>query len=309
MSIHNMSHKTSLISYINPWTTISGNTINFQIMKKIKRIGNELTQYGITPSKLLGLLLYHDTPKVLANSIPKSGTNLLLRTLYLFPQMRRKIHKTLNSNFPTSDKIIKGLKNGQFCSAHLKYSKNIQNALESNNVRHIIIIRDPRDIAVSNCMYITYKDTSHRLSHYFLNNLGDDNERIMASIEGIPANKLNDGIESLSLATHYSGYMAWKEDPKCLFVKFEDIIGEKGGGSKNTQRLCVKKIASHIGLEVTDRDIENVAKRVFNPSSRTFVKGQIGTWKQTLNKDHIAKLKETIGDTIVQLGYEKNENW
>lgn len=275
----------------------------------IKRIHNECIQYGITPTKMVNRLFNKKAPKVLANSIPKSGTNLLLRALYLLPKMHRKFHRTLNHNTSSPCEIISNLKNGQICSAHLKYSDEIRDVLCKSDVKNIIIVRDPRDIAVSTAMYITYKDTNHRLSDYFINTLKNDHQRIMASIEGIPATNLDDGIESLSLISHYAGYMDWSKCRDCLFIKFEDLIGERGGGSAKAQSLCVQKIIDHIGINITDVQLHKVCKNIFNPTSRTFVKGQIGTWKKTLQTDHISKIKESMGSYLIQLDYETDTNW
>lgn len=277
--------------------------------KSLKKISMELMQYGHTFSDIKFRVFANHSPKVLANSIPKSGTNLLLRALYLFPSMHRKLHKTLNNRSGDVCKVINSIRNGEICSAHLKYEDNIDSALHDNDVKNIIIVRDPRDIAVSNCMYVTYKDTSHRLSDYFINELNDDDQRIMASIKGVSASKLKDGVESLSLAEHFEGYMKWQKDKNCLVIKFEDLVGANGGGTYEQQLLCVRKIVKHIELDASEKQLERVAKEIFNPVSRTFVKGQIGTWKKTMNAEHLDLVKSTMGNTLVELGYEEDFNW
>ena len=268
-----------------------------------------MLQYGFTLSDIKYRLSTNNSPKVLANSIPKSGTNLLLRALYLFPSMHRKLHKTLDNRSDNIIRVLSGLKNGEICSAHLKYSDNIFNVLDENNIKHIIIARDPRDIAVSNAMYITYKDVNHRLSNYFIHELENDDQRIMSSIKGIPADKLKDGIESLSLKSHYDGYMRWRENKGCLIVRFEDLVGENGGGSEKAQLKCMKSIINHIGLDVSDNEIFKVSKKVFNPASRTFVKGQIGSWKKKMSEEHKDEIKISMGRYLTELGYEKNDDW
>ena len=279
------------------------------VSKYYKRLKLELCQYGYTPSDFKFRLFSNQSPKVLANSIPKSGTNLLLRALYLFPSLHRKFYKTLDNRSTVINKVIGSIKKGEICSAHLKYTDEIFEALNNNNVRNIIIVRDPRDIAVSNAMYITYKDTRHRLSDYFINNLKSDNQRIMASIEGVPASELNDGVESLSLESHYNSYMRWNDNKDCLVIKFEELIGPNGGGTEQDQINCIHSIVNHIGLNTNDAEIRAVAKQVFNPTSRTFVKGQIGSWKAVMSDKHKEKIKSSVGHHLIELGYEEDDGW
>lgn len=89
-------------------------------------------------------------------------------------------------------------------------------------------MRDPRDIAISNYVYITYIDSSHRLHKYF-KTLNSDSERLMASIQGVEGKDLLDNISSLSLADHVNGYLPWIDKPDCLVVRFEDLVGVRRG--------------------------------------------------------------------------------
>jgi hypothetical protein len=279
------------------------------MQRLIDRARLELTQYGYTPNGILERYTFRETPKILANSIPKSGTNVLLRTLYLIPGLRRKLKKTLVESSRDTSKVICSLREGEICSGHLKYTEELSTLIENKGIKHIIIIRDPRDIVVSNVMYITYKDKNHRLSNYFIHKLKTDDERITASILGISGEQIGDGVDSLGMLEHFKGYLAWLQDKNCLLVKFEDLIGSKGGGSDILQGKVLDEIIDYLGIEVSTERKKYIMSSIFNPGSRTFVKGQIGEWKNTLTQSQVGLLKEQLGAFILDLGYEKSNNW
>lgn len=86
-------------------------------------------QYGFTKKFLLAKLYGIDAPRVVLNSIPKAGTNLLIRTLYLLYPMHRMLTKTVSTGdtYKVNSKINK-IKKGQFMVAHIKYSKKLKSA-------------------------------------------------------------------------------------------------------------------------------------------------------------------------------------
>lgn len=266
-------------------------------------------QFGYTPKVIRAKMMNFDAPRVVANSIPKAGTNLLIRALYLLSPMHRVLMRTVSTgDINTINNKVKKLKKGQFLAAHLKHSLELEQCIRENKVKNILMVRDPRDIAVSNYMYITYKDLTHRLHNYF-NSLKSDSDRLVASIQGIESELLSGNPPSLSLAEHFYGYLPWINCSDCLIVRFEDLVGNRGGGNDEVQLKTLTKIVQHIGLSTPEIDIKALALEIFNPGSRTFVKGQIGTWKDVLEDKHMEIIKNEMNDTLIKLGYERDSHW
>lgn len=69
-----------------------------------------------------------------------------------------------------------------------------------------------------------------------------------------------------------------KNNPHALVVRFENLVGPKGSGSEILQKNEVKRIANYLELTVSDEEIEEVCQKLFG-GTKTFKKGQIGTWK------------------------------
>lgn len=197
---------------------------------------------------------------------------------------------------------------GDVAAAHLNWSVGLAAELASRNIAHILIVRDPRDVAVSGFNYITYKDHRHRL-HHFLRNLKDDSARLLAIIEGIDGDKLADGRASLGLAEHYRGFLEWRRDRRCLLIKFEDLVGLRGGGCVKRQRQTIQDIGAHLSLPLDCATVDRICNQAFHQGGRTFHQGQIGAWKKHFRNEHKKSFKQSFDAILEELGYEGGNDW
>lgn len=243
-------------------------------------------------------------PKIFANSIPKSGTNLLEKVFYHMPVIRYSGCRTLRKHTHSKEKIlskISFLKNGTYQMGHIDFDAEIVKHLHNNNFRTILMIRDPRQIIISHYKYVSYIDTNHPTHGYF-KNLKNDNDRLLAVINGV------DGIVE-SIDDVLSSYAGWVKDKKILVVKFEDLIGEHGGGSKLKQNETIENICKHIDLYLTNNEIKKIANKIYDKNSPTFRAAKIDTWKEDFSMEQKAILKNCIGNWLIKYGYEENLNW
>ncbi len=175
--------------------------------------------------------------------------------------------------------------------------------LETYAVKHLFVIRDPRDIAVSNFYYITYKDRGHRLHEYFSRSLTSDSDRLMASIAGISASKLPDGRESRGIAAHLRSYTGWLSDPRCLVVRFEDLVGYRGGGSDALRDDTIARVFNFLGLGMSPTELEAISRALYSSNSRTFFRGQIGGWREHFSREHEEVFEREAGGLLALMGY------
>ena len=245
-----------------------------------------------------------DGPKILANSIPKSGTHLLRHILSMMPGIVDRWTYHYSEDICDYKKQLSHGQNGQIISAHLYWSKALSDFLDH---KEILMIRDLRDVCVSSAHYCA-KDKRHRLYNYF-NSLGNWSEQLSAAIKGIDASKLADRVRSKSIAEHVEGYVPWVHDRRCLVIKFEDLVGAKGGGGAENQINAIRGIASHIGLDLSDDKVNEIAVNSFTNKTKTFRKGQIGGWRDEFSDENIELFKQVAGKQLIDLGYEINNNW
>jgi sulfotransferase 6B1 len=305
--------------------------------------------------------------KVVANSIPKSGTHLLDRLLTLLgfdlmdlggirPQLaqagknltstRRRLrtlvglrghedvmgigsHMVDGGRFPPARRLLRTrgpekamigvdfpreigrlwlerrlsrVDEGYFVTAHCVYSPELASLFAGGRMRVVCILRDPRDVAVSQMHYIKQKKR-HPIHHAFMA-LPSDNERLLVSIRG----GLLGMRELLSLDERYRQFLGWQDDENAMMVKFEDLVGPRGGGSAGAQRLTVERVARHLGVELDQATMGVVEEDLFG-LGRTFRKGQIGGWREEFSEEHAQSAREIAGPLLVELGYEADPEW
>ena len=256
---------------------------------------------SLTPSRLKGRFT---GPRVLVNSLPKAGTNLLDRVLYNMPQMRYSGRRTLRRPVFTDDQmlsVVRKTTRGEYNLAHIQNNKEIIKAVDEKGIKSLVMIRDPRQVIVSHYKYVTNIDTAHP-SHSYFKGLPSDEERkdaVITGVEGI--------VEPFDFVL--KEFDAWCEHKNTLVVRFEDLIGENGGGTREKQLNTVKDIANHLEVNLSQSEIDKIANKVFTTKSPTFRSGKTGGWKKEFSESQKNVLKERIGDWLIKYGYEKNNNW
>jgi hypothetical protein len=259
-------------------------------------------------------------PRVFANSFPKGGTHLLSALLGELPRMMFSgVHcaagdftagapraDAANVDWDALRRTLRRVRNGQFMTAHFPYVEGLERELDDLGYRSLLILRDPRDVVVSAQHYVTTLD-SHDLHRRFTEQFRTDNERIRATIEGFPADELGRGQDSIG--ERLGRYLPWLSMPEVLVVRFEDLIGQAGGGTRERQDELVEAIARHVGRPLSPGRVRAVAGRVWSDNSTTFRQGRAGGWRDELTPDHIALFKAVAGDQLIALGYEADLDW
>jgi hypothetical protein len=270
--------------------------------------------------------------KIVANSIPKSGTHLLDRLLVLlgFRLVEGGIRPHLVSG-PLSPvrRLLRGrgeqvtvgvvspqqisrrwlarrlsrVPEGCFVNAHCIYTPELAELFREEGMKTVCILRDPRDVAVSQMHYL--KQLKNHFAHEAFMALPSDHERLLVSIRG---GKLG-GRKLQSLSQRYRQFLGWERDEGAVVVvKFEDLVGPAGGGSAEDQRRAVERVAAHVGISADEQTMRLVEKDLFGVG-RTFRKGQIGGWRQEFSPEHERAAKEEMSSLLVELGYEASPNW
>lgn len=256
----------------------------------------EIILHGLGKSQLEGR---KKGPKVVLNSLPKSGTHLLESLFFQLPYMRHCGKKTLK--IQTQDpiepkiKVLNKLKNGHFLLAHMQYHDMVLDRLLYNDLKLIQLVRDPRDVLLSHLNYIENMDKTQK-SHEYIKRFTTREDKIKAMIEGKP-HVLEPYPEVLDK------FGDWLSKDQVLCIKFEDLIGPKGGGSQNRQLEAVESICDFISINVNKDKLSTISEKVYSPKSSTFNKGKIGNWKHTLNRNEKDWLNKAIQKQLLDYGY------
>jgi hypothetical protein len=164
---------------------------------------------------------------------------------------------------------------------------------------YFVLLRDLRDVAVSTVFFC---------DHLIREQMGDQ-----ASFE----DKLSYVIQSVGPLFQHSVYNLsqeakaaheWMHKPGVVVIRFEDLVGQKGGGSDVAQEACILNVASTLGMELTAEDLDRIKENIWG-GTYTFRKGQIGSWRTHFSKKNIRLFKRILGQDLIRLGYEKDMNW
>ena len=234
-------------------------------------------------------------PRMLLNSVPKAGTNLLLDVMHCWPQFQRRIGRTLRGWHEIDDatgRMIASIRRGQYAPAHLPFSEDLHALLEMHEIRTVTVIRDPRDVYLSAALYMAHMDTTHP-GHAYFSSLKDDAARIDAALHGV------DGVIS-PLAETLEKFSGWLSYPQGLIVRFEDIVG-----SPETRSFALESMAVYLGLPFNEGVLRTADRYIGKPGNLTFRSGKTGEWRDCFNARQIELVNESAGHLIKLYGYEE----
>lgn len=235
----------------------------------------------------------------------KTGTHLLTKQLTLLTGM--EVMNSWKHNAPQGviHKMLDECEAGdKYFHMHAVYHKHIMRCFSKRDYRVFYLLRDPRDQLISMLNYIRNKGWAYgplRMDYPFGKLSYDQQieEMITGSRYGI----------SVPHAI-FTSRKKWISQKGVLTVKFEDLVGTKGGGSKDRQMYALHAIVDHLKLPKTESELATVAENSFGkPGEKTFNKGQIGEWKSKFKDYHKSLFKTIFGNELIEMGYEENFNW
>ncbi len=232
---------------------------------------------------------------VLYTSIPKCGTHLLLN---YFPRLGYEFAGPFDEilwNDSFID-VVQDLQEGQYCAWHYAWTRELSRIVREKNLCVVFLYRDPRAHIVSKLHFIM-GNPEHPAHRYIAGHLKTNHERLIRLIEGIPVDdyrqffpgedfvkpidntgpteRLPGGINGV-----YRAFLGWLSDSQCLPVKFEDVIGPRGGGDPARQLETIQRVMDFTGTAKADIDPEIVAASLFDEQAATFRKGTIDSWRE-----------------------------
>ena len=256
---------------------------------------------GLRPPAILSRF---NGPRIFINSVPKAGTHLLETTLAQFPQLRFSGRPTVtgwsDDHRTRVQQALRRIRRGSFRSGHSRYWPELRQTIVERQIKVIQMIRDPRDVIVSQWKYVTQINLVHKEGRAL--RAAADTDKLLCMIEGIP------GAIS-PLGDVWKAHRGWLSFPEALVVRFEELIGPRGGGTRELQMNALARIARHLGISADTELLELVGRNLFSERSATFRQGRIAAWREELHPEHNAAIKRHLGSLLVELGYEKDQDW
>jgi len=277
--------------------------------------------------------------KIIINSIPKSGTHLAaslfnslgfreseivlnggIVRLYpdknLFKYFTKVLSLSRSGNGfsidldnPTNQikkkyliKKLRRVRDNSYVKAHLPFSIELESVLLKNGFKICHIYRDPRDVAISVMNDVLITPLRKEFS-----NIPSFEEKLKLLLKG--KNGIVRGHVLAPMQYHYLNTQGWFNSKNVLKLKFEDLIGEKGGGDKKTQIEIIKNVCYYIFGEVSNERVSEIADKIFDSNSKTFVNGRINKWKNKYTNKTRKLFFKSMHEILVEWGYESDDSW
>lgn len=161
----------------------------------------------------------------------------------------------------------------------------------------VLNYRDPRDCLVSLINFIEGKTaggfgnfSERRIYHAILSSMSTMAEKLECALRDPSFPGRHEFARSLWLLQH----------PQVCKTRYEDLIGPRGGGSRERQVQAVTAVLDHLGSSAR---ADQVADRLYNHGSWSFHRGQTGDWRDAFTSRTLRLFYEVHGDIVEQYGY------
>jgi sulfotransferase 6B1 len=249
-------------------------------------------------------------PPVFFNSVPKSGTHLLLQILAGVPGLMRPwssspLFEGAAHQHAAHRQILAQARDGGLLFGHIYYSADWVGMLDDLTIKSIFLYRDPRDLLVSMAYFLSHQQKDQPGYSHLSQCLHSNRDRIRALMTGF----LHNDVEIPDFDSWYRLFVGWLDRPNTLCLRFEDVVGSSEG-----QKAAVASILMYIlGANALDEKeweiVERMRQGIDPATSPTFRRGQVGGWRDEFDSVTKAMFKALVGDLLIQLGYEADRDW
>jgi hypothetical protein len=214
----------------------------------------------------------------------KSGTHLLTRALTLMSGKKVMNCWERNADDFTLNHYLDRVEiEDKFFHMHAFPDPNLIEIFKNRGYKVVFLLRDPRDQLISVLFYIVDKHWEYgplRLDYPFGQLTFNE--------------KIEDMITGKKCGLSVPGEFIWRrrpwlllEDPPVYTARFENLVGEDGGGDNDSQIAELTGLAAFLNIEISKGKIAEIANELFGwEGLGTFRSGQIGSWKMYFTECH-----------------------
>jgi Sulfotransferase domain len=225
--------------------------------------------------------------KALITTLPKSGThlvNVLMKGLGFTRHVCELAELNAGLLHPDPEvslghaealvALLDAMPDRHFVLHHIPYHSALIHKLAKRNIRAIALIRNPLDFVVSLAHHLhqypeddALKSASqHEMQHWICSGVTDAH-----------------GHAKPPLAKRYFRMMTrWISDQRVRTLRFEDIVGPRGGGLFSDQLATTLDLCAFLDAELDRATLTHALAGSYRPGIALFRKGQIGSWKKEM---------------------------
>jgi len=181
---------------------------------------------------------------------------------------------------------LRDMPTGTIANHHFLPEPELVRFIAVNAVPAVFICRDPRDVLLSMLSFARVRQLPPHVAA-LLEPLSDEDALILL---------LDGGGRLVPFADYFDAYHGWLSAPGVAQLRFEDLIGPRGGGNAQRQERACAVLATLAGFSPKADEVKAATEKVFNVQAGTFFKGQIGAWRDAFTP-------------AVRRAYERHAGW
>ena len=224
-------------------------------------------------------------------SIPKGGTHLLYRLAEAIGYKPAVVHhgdpnpgswycvEYSNSHTVARDFFVDTVRRSPFGNRYHPFPRTPT----------LFIYRNPLDIVVSEANYY-HRDGATVFSSYLRHM--EFEQRLLRLID--------DPYLLGSIRDRINNFVPWLDCENVIPVSFEELVGAKGGGDDSVRNRLIWSLQLKLHIPGTP---EQIGSAIFDESSPTFHEGRIGSSRQKMSVEAIAKFSALNQDFMQLTGY------
>lgn len=256
---------------------------------------------------------------IFLNCIPKSGTHMINGIVEEITQNNVSLLEVSDMAFngmfydyENHESKIRSFPDNSFVLSHLAGVESNRKLIANYGDKQIFLYRDPRDVAVS------YTNWAMKQSRSFMCDIltrqASFDDALSLVLKGFAPYEVGANYAAFpGVLKWYRDYQPWLSCPDTFALKFEDIIGLRGGGDEDLRFKVIKDLCDYLAVDKSAEDIAaKFASDTFNidpKKSHTFHKGmggKIHNWKKYFKDQHFKIFEENGGAQILTAyGYDE----
>ena len=247
-----------------------------------------------------------NSPGVLLNSLPKSGTHLIHPLLLSLgfndyqgffastPPLTMRLRDTSEACA-----AVQRIMANELFSAHMFFDSAIERELIDTRTPSVFIYRDPRAVFVSELNYVQHMNRWHKY-HGVLAGMDSEEGVFRLLLEGLPdADFFFPGFRE-----RVRRYTGWIKSESTVAITFEDLLGADARPTCEQLSSYFATFGSRLSDEsFASAQIHTLLSQLSSGDSHTYTGLDPDRWHYQLSKAQRSMLENELDDLLMTMGY------
>jgi hypothetical protein len=213
------------------------------------------------------------------------------------------VDHTKNTTYKSIENNLQKLLPGEVMGGHVAYHENLDDFFHQKGIKSLLILRDPRDVVVSNLNWWQIHEDIDVWPLRFFRALPTLREKLNFLILGEEYSAIREmkNYEKLyfpNIVKRYGTFLPWLGSSNCLTTTFEEL--------KQKLDQTLAKVYSWVwnGVKPNEKHLASMKRGMKPKHSKTYFKSLTCQWPLYFEDEHYERLRSIGGVALLnKLGY------